>query len=175
MSRRPSHLHSTNPACRTLLYLQLVVQMQQQFSSDDSLGILKKPEHILSFIKQVLAPRQSDSSHTRTEQVGGLRMEDLRIVPQESEGELEDGDSGDEGEGAEGATERPGHDMKSTAVKLLLSVLEGTLSAFQLSVHTSTRHRKRIRTYLHATRPRLTTYFRSSNHSPRRRKKKSAP
>ncbi|KAM5540366.1 hypothetical protein V8D89_005824, partial [Ganoderma adspersum] len=109
---------------RTLLYLQLVVQMQQQLSSDDTLGILKKPEHILSFIKQVLAPRQSEPSKMGTGQAGGLRVEDLRIVPEESEDELEDGDSDDEEEGIEGTTERPGHDMKSTAVKLLLSVLE---------------------------------------------------
>ncbi|KAI1789539.1 hypothetical protein LXA43DRAFT_1075305 [Ganoderma leucocontextum] len=109
---------------RTLLYLQLVLQMQQQLSSDDSLGVFKKPEHILSFIKQVLEPRQSESSQMRTRQAVGLRMEDLRIVPEEPEDELEDGDSDDEEEGAEGVTEQPGNDMRSTAVKLLLSVLE---------------------------------------------------
>ncbi|PIL37009.1 hypothetical protein GSI_00701 [Ganoderma sinense ZZ0214-1] len=108
---------------RTLLYLQLVLQMQQQLSSEDSLGILKKPEHILSFIKQVLDTRQAESSQTGSGQVGGLRMEDLRIVAEESEDELDDGDSDDE-EGAEGVTGRSGHDMKSAAVKLLLSVLE---------------------------------------------------
>ena len=95
-----------------------------------------------------------------------------RIVPEEPEDELEDGDSDDEEEGAEGTTESPGHDMKSTAVKLLLSVLEGTLPASRRCVHTSTRHRKRIPTCLHATHPCSTTSSRFSNHSRRRRTKK---
>ncbi len=138
MSSRPPYLLVLTSR-RTLLYLQLVLQMQQQLSSDDSLGILKKPEHILSFIKQVLEPPQSES-HVSTGQASGLRIEDLRIVPEESEDGLEDGDSDDEEESAEGVTEKPGNDMKATAVKLLLSVLEGMFSALRHCVHTFTRH-----------------------------------
>ncbi|KAI0698516.1 hypothetical protein C8T65DRAFT_660439 [Cerioporus squamosus] len=91
---------------RTLLYLQLVMQMQKEISDDDPSNVLKKPEHILSFIKHALEnPRQIEQSGVkRAPSDAGLRMEDLRIP----------------GTGNEDTVD----DMTSTAVKLLLAVLE---------------------------------------------------
>ncbi|TBU43355.1 hypothetical protein BD309DRAFT_960924 [Dichomitus squalens] len=118
--------HAGADPLKTLLYLQLILQMQKQLSTDDNLGILKKPEHMLSFIKHALEnPRQSEPSQAKTTLDAGLRMESLRIVPDEAEDdELEDGDSDDEEEGTEGLPDEPLDDITSTAVKLLLSVLE---------------------------------------------------
>ena len=107
---------------RTLLYLQLVLQMQK-LSAHDASGVLKTPEHILTFIKHALeSPR---STHIPTKQAtpsAQLSMDNLRIVPLE-EDEVEDGDSDDEEEG--GNSEQSVEDITSTALKLLLAVLEG--------------------------------------------------
>ncbi len=112
---------------RTLLYLQLVLQMQTQLSSSDTSGVLKKPEHILSFIKHALEnPRQAEhpASTMKPTSNTGLRMEDLRIVPEEESDEFdEERDSDDEDE--DGEQEHGPDDMTSTAVKLLLAVLDG--------------------------------------------------
>ena len=114
---------------RTLLYLQLVMQMQKQIPPDDASSVLKKPEHILSFIKHALeSPSQPERpASARRSDSDGLRMEDLRIVPDESD-ELDEGDSDDE-EPDTGA-EPTADDMVTTSVKLLLTVLEGTLVLF---------------------------------------------
>ncbi|KAI0638028.1 hypothetical protein C8Q77DRAFT_405922 [Trametes polyzona] len=123
---------------KTLLYLQLVLQMQKQISPDDASSVLKKPEHILTFIKHALdSQRQADHSPSgrKTFSDGGLRLEDLHITPRgEPEEAEEEGDSDDE-EGEEGGEQGP-NDMTSTAVKLLLSVLEANpdLSARTASV-----------------------------------------
>ncbi|KAI0723142.1 hypothetical protein C8Q76DRAFT_767130 [Earliella scabrosa] len=108
---------------RTLLYLQLVMQMQKQIPPDDTSSVLKKPEHILSFIKHALeSPSQPERpASARRSDSDGLRMEDLRIVPDESD-ELDEGDSDDE-EPDTGA-EPTADDMVTTSVKLLLTVLE---------------------------------------------------
>lgn len=104
--------------------------MQTQMSSSDTSNILKKPEHILSFIKHALEnPRQAEHSASSRKPTSntGLRMEDLRIVPEEEPDELEEeGDSDDEDEGGE--LEHAPDDMTSTAVKLLLAVLDGEFS-----------------------------------------------
>ncbi|OJT09025.1 hypothetical protein TRAPUB_50 [Trametes pubescens] len=111
---------------KTLLYLQLVLQMQTQLSSSDTSGVLKKPEHILSFIKHALEnPRQAEhpASTMKPTSNTGLRMEDLRIVPEEESDEFdEERDSDDEDE--DGEQEHGPDDMTSTAVKLLLAVLD---------------------------------------------------
>ncbi|KAI0702915.1 hypothetical protein BC835DRAFT_1263578 [Cytidiella melzeri] len=112
---------------RTLLYLQLVVQIHSQLSSgDSSLNVLKKPAHIFSFIKHALETSQQQSqkpvaTQRRTSQ--GLTLEDLRIVEHEEHGEDTDvGDSDDEdGSHPPGAD---GDEMTSTALDLLLSALE---------------------------------------------------
>ncbi|KAI0773425.1 hypothetical protein BC629DRAFT_722564 [Irpex lacteus] len=111
---------------KTLLYLQLVVQIQSQLSSGDaSMSILKKPDQILSFIKHALEPPQTQKRDDRSAKrpKGGLGLDDLRIVEEDEEEEedamSDDGDSDDEDGGATG-----GEDMTSTALNLLLSVLE---------------------------------------------------
>lgn len=115
---------------RTLLYLQLVVQMQNQMSaSDSSLDILKKPDHVLSFIKHALQSSQQASA-TRTPSrpatASGLKLEDLRIVDADDEG-VEPDSEADSDDEDEPSVPREGSDeeMTSTAVTLLLSVLEG--------------------------------------------------
>ncbi|KAI9001411.1 hypothetical protein BD414DRAFT_519479 [Trametes punicea] len=108
---------------KTLLYLQLVLQMQKQLTSDDTSSILRKPEHILSFIMHALEnPPLSEPRPTKKPpSASGLRMEDLRIVEDEDEDELEE-DDGDDEEASD--QEHGPNDMTSTAVQLLLSVLE---------------------------------------------------
>lgn len=116
---------------RTLLYLQLILQIQTHMSSEGytSGNIFSKPEHILSFVKHALdagtaAPPQP--SHSRSAKKPGLKMDDLRIVDEDEEDDFEDGgDSDDETPGLEGVP--PDEEMTATAMNLLLSILEGTL------------------------------------------------
>lgn len=121
---------------RTLLFLQLIVQVQTQMSKDgpSSSNILSKPEHVFSFIKHAL---QSDSTLRSPEpKTGpkrlsvrqGITMNDLRIIPREEQDEDLDigGDSDDETPNQEGT--QPENEMTITALNLLLSVLEGAIS-----------------------------------------------
>lgn len=113
---------------RTLLYLQLILQMQNQLSADSSSSnILRKPDHILVFIKHALESAQpvtpSAQAGRRHEDKTGLRMEDLRIIPEKEE-EVEEGDSDDETPDA-GPSGSSDQEMIVTAVNLLLSILEG--------------------------------------------------
>ncbi|THH29131.1 hypothetical protein EUX98_g5057 [Antrodiella citrinella] len=115
---------------RTLLYLQIVMEMQTQLSGDDSpTNILKTPTHILSFVKHALdttgsvqpAPVDTKSRHRKN----GLGLEDLRIV--EEDNDINDGgddaDSDDE-DAPETANPLKYDDMTATALNLLLSILE---------------------------------------------------
>ncbi|KIJ57123.1 hypothetical protein M422DRAFT_238692 [Sphaerobolus stellatus SS14] len=114
---------------RTLLYLQLVLQMQTQLSS----SVLSQPEHVLSFVKHALdaAPKSAPLQKPSQPLKRGLGLEDLRIVEQVEEDAA--GDSDDEDEDlmdldsvAEGGITGGGKDeMVVTAVTLLLSILEG--------------------------------------------------
>lgn len=123
---------------RTLLFLQLIAQVQSRMSRDDtsSNNMLSKPEHVLTFIKHALrndivqdtAPKQASvdpSSHQ------GLTMNDLRIVSEDDPDEDNDteADSDDETPDLQGA--RPDDEMTITALNLLLSIVEAnpTLSA----------------------------------------------
>lgn len=130
---------------RTLLFLQLIVQVQTQMSKDgpSSSNILSKPEHVFSFIKHAL---QNDSTlqspESRTGPKGpsarqGMTMDDLRIVPNEGLDEDLDmgGDSDDETPNQEGV--QPNNEMTITALNLLLSVLEGTTFRMDLHQHVS--------------------------------------
>ncbi|KAI0092021.1 hypothetical protein BDY19DRAFT_983564 [Irpex rosettiformis] len=113
---------------RTLLYLQLVVQLQAQLSNgDSSVNILKKPDQILSFIKHALETsqrRSNERSVIRQKRGDGLALEDLRII-EEGEDEEENSDGGDsDDEDASDNLATSSEDMTSTAVNLLLSVLE---------------------------------------------------
>ncbi|GJE84525.1 RTP1-C1 domain-containing protein [Phanerochaete sordida] len=116
---------------RTLLFLQLIVQIQNQLSSGDSaFDILKKPDHILSFIKHALQTATQDKKppakrETTTVKQTGLKLADLRIVDVEevSDDETVEGDSDDEDEPS-GPREGSDEDMTSTALNLLLAVME---------------------------------------------------
>ena len=109
------------------MYLQLVVQIQTQLSGgDSSVNLLKEPDQILSFIKHALetSQKQGDEPATKRSQPrDGLALEDLRIVEGGEEEQMDGGDSDDEDDGDNNAVN--GEDMTSTAVNLLLSVLEG--------------------------------------------------
>lgn len=102
------------------MYLQLVVQIQNQLSSgDSSFDILKKPDHILSFIKHALESASSKAStqvSTEPKSSQGLKLEDLKIV------DNEEGDSDDEDDPVD---EDSDEDMTSTSLNLLLAILEG--------------------------------------------------
>jgi hypothetical protein len=116
---------------RTLLFLQLIVQVQSRMSRDDtsSNNILSKPEHVLTFIKHAL---QSDAVQDSPPSVDassrqGLRMNDLRIVSEDDiDGDNDsEADSDDETPDLQGV--RPNDEMTITALNLLLSILEGSL------------------------------------------------
>ncbi len=115
---------------RTLLFLQLIVQVQSRMSRDDtsSNNILSKPEHVLTFIKHALQSgivQDTAQSSVDPSSRQGLTMNDLRIVPEKDADEDTDteGDSDDEIPGLKGA--RPNDEMTITALNLLLSILEG--------------------------------------------------
>ena len=119
---------------RTLLFLQLIVQVQAQMSKDgpSCSNILSKPEHVFSFIKHALrndSTPQSPESKTgpnNSSVCRGMTMDNLRIARKEEQDEDldRDGDSDDETPNQEDA--QPNNDMMITALNLLLSVLEGT-------------------------------------------------
>lgn len=111
------------------------MQIQNQLASDNaSTNILKKPDHILTFIKHALEtaaqPTNTPKPSLSKQASSSLRIEDLRIIDEEVIPNVGDGDSDDEGDGSE---DGGGDDMTTTAVNLLLSVLEGT--CFCLSSH----------------------------------------
>ena len=104
--------------------------MQNQISTgDSSLDILKKPDHVLSFVKHALQSSQqkipTEPAYSRSVASGGLKLEDLRIVDVESDDDaVSEGDSDDEDE-PNAPPEGSDEEMTSTALTLLLSVLEG--------------------------------------------------
>lgn len=114
----------------TLLYLQLILQMQTQLATDDSASsILNKPDHILSFIKHALesaaspiVPRKKE----RRSDGGGLHLEDLRIVEEAEDAGASEGDSDDEEPQSDASTD---DEMVTTSLNLLLSILEGKMYA----------------------------------------------
>jgi hypothetical protein len=111
---------------RIILLLQLIIQMQSQLSDDNSSSnILKRPDHILSFVKHALETATIPEHVTRGPghtAHDGLRMEDLRIIDQEDTVLDEEVDSDDE---SPGDAASPDEEMTETAVNLLLSILEG--------------------------------------------------
>ncbi|KAF9495681.1 hypothetical protein BDN71DRAFT_1488817 [Pleurotus eryngii] len=116
---------------RTLLYLQLVMQLQTQSTTGNtSTGILAKPSHILSFVKHALesanAPKQPAPSTSRSPNIlepKGLGLQGLRIVDEaEAQEETIDRDSDDEDEDT--VPTAPDDEITETAINLLLSILE---------------------------------------------------
>ncbi|TRM67616.1 hypothetical protein BD626DRAFT_554703 [Schizophyllum amplum] len=106
---------------RTLLLLQLVMQMQTKLSGDAASSFLKRPSHILAFIKHTLESLDADGVQA-SEQPAILdkRMEALRIAPTAEE--EDEGDSDDEVGGEN--TISPDDEMLETTINLLLSILE---------------------------------------------------
>lgn len=114
-------------SCRTMLYLQLIIQMQTQLSeSTGSSSILSKPQHILSFVKHVLdsttvvPPKVNRDSQRKIDD--SLNLKDLRIVSDEGDF-LDGGDSDDEL--SEGTSIPADEEMTATAINLLLAIFEG--------------------------------------------------
>lgn len=105
---------------KTLLYLQLVMQMQTQL--EGGLLGLKDPGHVLGFVKHALEDanraKEAPQSEVRPRKTG---LDALKIVPDEEE--QEEGDSDDDMPDSERYDE-----MTETAVNLLLSILEANPS-----------------------------------------------
>ena len=116
---------------RTLLYLQLIMQIQAQLvDASSSTNILKKPEHILVFVKHALEDTRisrKPQMPVRRPKQAGLGLDDLRIVPDSNDDEDEIGseDSDDEDEGS---TNTVPDEITVTTLNLLLALLEGKLS-----------------------------------------------
>jgi len=114
---------------RTLLFLQVIMQLQDQLSGDSgSPNVFNKPEHILSFVKHVLehvnltAPENPKPQ--QDERTGnGLSVKDLLFLP-----------TGDQFSNKNTDEETPGSptsddEMTETAINLVLSILEGVPSS----------------------------------------------
>ncbi|RDB22555.1 RNA polymerase II assembly factor RTP1 [Hypsizygus marmoreus] len=109
---------------RTLLYLQITMQMQIHLSEGkSSSNILNKPMHLLSFIKHVLEPTATPS---RTGQRATSTLDQLRIYEAPDEDLADEGDSDDDTPGSE--IINPDNEMIETSVNLLLSILEANPS-----------------------------------------------
>lgn len=97
--------------------------MQTQLSDESSTtNILRKPEHILSFVKHVLGSTAAGTSSALNKAKSrGLGLEDLKIVDK-----AEDfGDSDSDDESAELDGDQAENNMAGTAINLLLAILEG--------------------------------------------------
>ncbi|KAF8231899.1 hypothetical protein L208DRAFT_1361765 [Tricholoma matsutake] len=118
------HKSQASDPMRTLLYLQITIQMQTQLSDGKtSSNILYKPAHLLSFIKHVLEavdPRPL-KTHDRAKLESTLRLDELHLHEVESE-LADEGDSDDDTPGSEviGVDQ----EMIETALNLLLAILE---------------------------------------------------
>ena len=107
--------------------------MQPETGGDSSFNILQKPDQILAFVKHALdSAREKQTSRppatpVRAPKRQGLGLADLRIVGDEDEDMLDD-DSDDDSDDEEGGMDSE-EEMTSTALNLLLSVLEGDLQS----------------------------------------------
>jgi len=112
-----------------LLLLQLVTEMQTEFTGNQqAVNIFKRPQQILSLVHNALATEQPSNSGAKPVFRRGLGLDQLRVVPDEIQEELSEheGDSDDE-EGGAGEDQAVPNDITSTAVTLLLALLEGRL------------------------------------------------
>jgi hypothetical protein len=112
------------------------MQMQAQLSDKNESSMLRKPEHILFFVKHVLesaafaAPGPKPSHQGRSERA--LRRDDLLIVPEDDRLTHED-DSDDE---TLDETAMVDDNMTETAINLLLSIIEGSFFLmYKLLIH----------------------------------------
>ncbi|KAJ7507767.1 hypothetical protein B0H11DRAFT_2314195 [Mycena galericulata] len=113
---RDSKSETDGDPTRTLLYLQLVVQMQTQLSDGPS-TILGKPAHMLSFVKHALESGRPEPKPTKSQPSKTLPYQlDFH------ESDSDECDSDDDTPGADIIT--PDDEMIETSVNLLLAVLE---------------------------------------------------
>jgi hypothetical protein len=107
-----------------LLYLQIIMEMQEQMTGAGPLDIFKKPDHILLFVKHVLVSTTCTPSPAAPPQeekaTKGVGMTDLRFTS--TEDTLSDSDSDTEGRNV---NTTPDVEMLETALNLLLAILEG--------------------------------------------------
>lgn len=109
------------------------MQMQTQMSgTKSSSSILFKPTHLLAFVKHVLEPlptQPPEPIRSRTRD----SSPHIRLFPNVSDDLEDEGDSDDDTPGSEviGADD----EMIETCINLLLSILEGAASLFDLPVH----------------------------------------
>ncbi|KAF8639852.1 hypothetical protein AX17_001107 [Amanita inopinata Kibby_2008] len=127
-SYREQRLSTDAEPVRTLLTLQITMQMQKQLSTGpSSSNLLCKPTHMLLFIKHVLETSlmesQSHVTNQRQDIEGGLgRSIDVLVVPRRTQSiEEEEVDSDDDTPDIDVA---PKDEMMETAINLLLSILE---------------------------------------------------
>ncbi|KAJ3980001.1 hypothetical protein F5890DRAFT_1558111 [Lentinula detonsa] len=122
-----------NQISSTLVYLQLIMQLQAEISDGSkSAGLFSKATQILAFIKQALETASSSPESVSQKNVaspgkGKLRLSDLQLNSDEDR--ASEGDSDDDLSDSEAFT--ADDEMKEMSITLLLSVLEGndTLSA----------------------------------------------
>lgn len=92
--------------------------------------VLQKPEHILSFVKHVLASEEkmySPGKLARNPETTTLKMQDLRIVPEDQDVLSDDADSDDETPETDDILGEAEMTETAAALNLLLAVLEGDL------------------------------------------------
>ncbi|KAK2466187.1 hypothetical protein APHAL10511_001829 [Amanita phalloides] len=106
---------------RTLLTLQIVMQMQKQLSTGpSSSNLLCKPASILIFIKDVLESTGERKAQHSNSSIRGMRSGARRSA--ELDAGYESGDSDDNTQDSE--IRAPNDEMTETAINLLLSILE---------------------------------------------------
>ena len=123
---------------RVLLYLQVILQMQQQLSEGTTSNILQRPRKMLSFILHVLETANNPGSTEHRQAERSSLEEKLRIVPSISEAEdmTDEGDSDDDVSDSENI--QPDDELIETALNLLLSVLEGNVfSGYRYTIASS--------------------------------------
>ncbi|KAF8076354.1 hypothetical protein FPV67DRAFT_413223 [Lyophyllum atratum] len=117
------HKSKEEDPTRTLLYLQIIMQMQAQLTEGkSSANILCKPTHLLYFVKHVLEPKTPSPSRTDRRHHDNNAMDKLRLYPDQDDELFDEGDSDDDTPGADIITDD--EEMIETSVNLLLSILE---------------------------------------------------
>ncbi|KAL0949934.1 hypothetical protein HGRIS_009961 [Hohenbuehelia grisea] len=130
-SYRSSKSREEQNPLRTLLYLQLVIQIQTQLTESGSASnILGKPSHILSFIKHALESAIGSQQAPPVASAPKLPLEKLKIVEDDLPHQLDDEADSDD-ESPDSVSINPDDEITETALNLLLSILEvhETLSA----------------------------------------------
>ena len=94
------------------------MQMQAQMTEGDKSNILRKPDHLLTFILHVL---QSSQITVPGEPIPRRARDDM--IDADSDDEGLEGDSDDDAPGSE--VIGPDDELIETAITLLLSILEG--------------------------------------------------